>query len=71
MTNPAQLAPALRALSDDVGDLVASLHLLASAAIERGDADAHGALRLLARHGERITESLEGIEQAANEGDRP
>ncbi len=67
----AQLAPALRALSDDVGDLIAALHLLASAALERGDMDARGALRLLARHGERVTESLEGLQRVAETGDRP
>jgi hypothetical protein len=61
----AQMAPALRALSDDVGDLIAALHLLASAALERGDQDARGALRLLARHGERITERLEELQDAA------
>ena len=65
MTTAAVLAPRLRALADDVGDLIASLHLLAAAALERGDADARGALRLLARHGERVTEAIEALEQAA------
>lgn len=68
------IAPAVRALTDDVGDLVAALHLLAAAAVERGDADAKGALRLLARHGERITEALERLQRAtkgANDDDDP
>ncbi len=36
-----------------------------TAALERGDEDSRGALRLLARHGERVSESLEGLQQAA------
>jgi hypothetical protein len=61
----AHLAPALRALSDDVADLIGALHLLARAALEANDSDSHGSLRLLARHGERITEALEELERAA------
>ena len=52
-------APTMEALAVDVRDLCAALHLLADAAVCRGDADAHGALRLLARHGERIAEQVE------------
>lgn len=55
------MTPALTAIAVDVADLVAMLHLLAAAAGERQDEDSRRALRLLARHGERIAEQLEDL----------
>ncbi len=53
-----------RALLDDVDQLCGALHVLADAADHRGDRDARGALRLLARHGEAISERIERLVKA-------
>ena len=55
------MTAALTAIAVDIADMTAMLHILADAALQRGDEDARRCLRLLARHGEGIAEQLEQL----------
>jgi Ribonuclease G/E len=55
------MTAAVTAILIDLRDLEAMLHILGDAAEGRGDEDSRRALRLLARHAERLEEQLERL----------
>ena len=55
------MTAAVTAILIDLRDLEAMLHILGDAAESRGDEDSRRALRLLARHAERLEEQMERL----------